>query len=78
MKFLEIAMDISNIIYSLHKTSTRDYILKKSDRLGFKAKVIAELKYDLPKTYQFHKKDSKDIQIDLIRFQKIEDQKQKK
>lgn len=70
MKFLEVAMDCSNVVYSLHKTTTREYILKKADRLGFKSRVVAELKYDLPKTYQFHKKDSKDIAVDLFRFEK--------
>ncbi|XP_043273972.1 rRNA N6-adenosine-methyltransferase METTL5 [Venturia canescens] len=70
MKFLEIASRLATrTIYSLHKTSTRDYVLKKGQQLGMKGKVIAELRYDLPQSYKFHKKSSVDIKVDLIRFE---------
>lgn len=36
-------------IYSLHKSSTRDYIEKKALALGFRGQVLAEMRYDLPK-----------------------------
>lgn len=69
VKFLEIAAKLaSNAIYSLHKTSTRNYILKKALQFGAKGRVIAELRYDLPKAYKFHKKASVDVQVDFIRF----------
>lgn len=70
MKFLEVAVKLaSNTIYSLHKTSTRDYVLQKATQFGAKGKVIAELRYDLPRAYKFHKKASVDVQVDFIRFQ---------
>ncbi|XP_076245677.1 rRNA N(6)-adenosine-methyltransferase Mettl5-like [Calliopsis andreniformis] len=69
VKFLEIATKLaSNSVYSLHKTSTRNYILKKAAQFGAKGQVIAELRYDLPKAYKFHKKTSVDVQVDFIRF----------
>lgn len=69
-KFLEIATKLaSNTVYSLHKTSTRNYILQKAAHFGAKGKVIAELRYDLPKAYKFHKKASVDVQVDFIRFE---------
>jgi predicted RNA methylase len=37
-------------IYSLHKSSTRDYILKRATALGFRASVLAQMRYDLPKS----------------------------
>ena len=71
MIFLRLAAKLSGeAIYSLHKTSTRDHVLKVGESLGFKGRVIAELTYDLPKTYKFHKKQSVSIQVDFIRFQK--------
>lgn len=58
-----------NAVYSLHKTSTRDHIMKKAkEDWGVDMQVIAELRYDLPATYKHHKKDSVDIQVDFIRF----------
>ncbi|CAG9833870.1 unnamed protein product [Diabrotica balteata] len=69
MRFLEIAINLSRkAVYSLHKTSTRSFILKQADSLGVKAEVLAELSYDLPSTYKFHKKKSVDIQVDFYRF----------
>lgn len=40
---------------------------------GFPGKVIAKLNYDIPAMYKFHKKKSVDIEVDLIRFEKLQD-----
>jgi len=44
-------------VYSLHKSSTRQYIQKIAMRqLKVKsAEVLAQLRYDLPPTFAFHK-----------------------
>ncbi|CAG9823176.1 unnamed protein product [Phaedon cochleariae] len=69
MKFLDTALRLSNnVVYSLHKTSTRSFILKHTESLGVKAEVLAELHYDLPSTYKFHKKKSVDIEVDFYKF----------
>ena len=71
VQFLETAIQCSSrAVYSLHKSSTRDYLL---DYLNAKphvsASVIAELKFDLPNTYKIHKKNSVDVAVDLIRLE---------
>ncbi|KAM9804971.1 rRNA N(6)-adenosine-methyltransferase METTL5 [Neosynchiropus ocellatus] len=69
MKFLRTALTMAETaVYSLHKTSTREHIEKKAKDWGVKMEVIAELRYDLPASYKFHKKKSVDIQVDFIRF----------
>ncbi|KAK2849887.1 hypothetical protein Q7C36_008670 [Tachysurus vachellii] len=69
MQFLKTALSMSSgAVYSLHKTSTRDHIQKKASDWKVKMEVIAELRYDLPASYKFHKKKSVDIQVDFIRF----------
>ncbi len=44
------------------QSSTRAFIKKYAEKeLGaVSAKVVAEMRYDLPASYRFHKKDSKD------------------
>lgn len=71
MVFLKRAIDMStDAVYSLHKSSTREFILRKAQSWGVKkAEVLAELRYDLPRTYKFHSKDSKDIKVDFYRFE---------
>ncbi len=70
MTFLKQGLKLARrAVYSLHKTSTRNHVLKKAQEdWGVEAKVIAELRYDLPATYKHHKKASVDIEVDFIRF----------
>ncbi|XP_060810863.1 rRNA N6-adenosine-methyltransferase METTL5 [Amyelois transitella] len=69
MKFLRKGLDLScDSVYSLHKSSTRSHIQKKVKEWGVKGGVIAELRYDLPATYKFHKQQSRDIAVDLWRI----------
>jgi rRNA N6-adenosine-methyltransferase METTL5 len=71
MTFLEIGLQLTrHSVYSLHKTSTRDFIKRKAAKWGVEAKPIAQLRYNLPATYKFHKNSSKDIDVDLWRFEK--------
>ena len=71
MVFLKRAIDIAtDAVYSLHKSSTREHILKKAKDWDVKPEVLAQLRYDLPNTYKFHKKQSKDIEVDFYRFEK--------
>lgn len=56
-------------VYSLHKTATREHIIKKAQsEWKVKVEVLAQLRYDLPASYKHHKKSSVDIDVDLLRF----------
>ncbi|XP_065353326.1 rRNA N6-adenosine-methyltransferase METTL5 [Cloeon dipterum] len=69
MTFLQEGLRLATrAVYSLHKTSTRQHVLSKAKQWGVEAKVVAELRYDLPATYRFHKKQSVDIEVDFFRF----------
>lgn len=71
VRFLEIGLEMAtNAVYSLHKSSTRDYMLQRAKDLNASATVLAELRYDLPATYKHHKKQSVDIEVDFIKFVK--------
>ncbi|KHJ85412.1 hypothetical protein OESDEN_14862, partial [Oesophagostomum dentatum] len=59
-------------LFSLHKSSTRDYILKTANKWeNADAKCVAQLRWDLPATYKFHKKKSVDIDVDLVHYRKV-------
>ncbi|XP_061413365.1 rRNA N6-adenosine-methyltransferase METTL5 [Lethenteron reissneri] len=69
MVFLQAGLELANTaVYSLHKTATRQHIRKKAEEWKVNMEVIAELRYDLPASYKFHKKNSVDIEVDFIRF----------
>ncbi|GAA5980456.1 hypothetical protein JCM10908_001659 [Rhodotorula pacifica] len=72
MVFLELACQLAETaVYSLNKTSTRDFIERKAKSFGFAGTVIAQMRYDLPKTMAFHKQKSVDIEVDMWRFERI-------
>ncbi|XP_032513381.2 rRNA N6-adenosine-methyltransferase METTL5 [Danaus plexippus] len=72
MKFLKMGLDLtSDSVFSLHKSSTRLHIQKKVKEWDAKGTVIAELKYNLPATYKFHKQQTRDIAVDLWRIQHL-------
>ncbi|XP_060836967.1 rRNA N6-adenosine-methyltransferase METTL5 [Rhopalosiphum padi] len=67
--FLKMALSLATkAVYSLHKTSTRKRVIAMAKQLGVHSKVIAELRFDLPASYKFHKQNSVDVEVDLIRF----------
>jgi rRNA N6-adenosine-methyltransferase METTL5 len=66
VKFLKVATQLARTrVYSLHKTSTRNFIQKKASELNCEGEVIAELRYNLDSSYKFHKQKSKDIEVDV-------------
>ena len=72
-EFLKIASKICHgTIFSLHKLSTINYLKKFYTKKGVKEINCFEMKYDLPKSYKFHKKDKKDIEVVCLEA-KIED-----
>mmetsp|Transcript_42330 Transcript_42330/g.102291 ORF Transcript_42330/g.102291 Transcript_42330/m.102291 type:complete len:215 (+) Transcript_42330:1528-2172(+) len=54
-------------VYSFHKTSTRPFLSKLVAEWGFKLEVVAEMKFDIPQSYKFHKQATKDVEVDLLR-----------
>lgn len=68
VQFLRTATRLARrSVYSFHKTSTRDYLLKKIAEWGMEATVVAEMKFEIPNTYKFHQKKSVDVEVDLLR-----------
>ncbi|XP_074648647.1 rRNA N(6)-adenosine-methyltransferase METTL5-like [Tubulanus polymorphus] len=69
MEFLKLGLNMATTaVYSLHKTSTRQHLQKKAKEWGVEIEIIAELRYDLPASYRFHKQKSVDIEVDFIRL----------
>ena len=69
--FLGTALALAPVVYSLHKTTTRDFLVRKAGELGARADVLAELKFDVPKSYAFHRDKSRDVLVDLVRFSSL-------
>eukprot|EP00924_Labyrinthula_sp_SR-Ha-C_P009658 snap_masked-scaffold_22-processed-gene-2.33-mRNA-1 protein AED:0.03 eAED:0.03 QI:0/0/0/0.5/1/1/2/0/221 len=71
-EFLKVGLSYADVIYSMHKSSTRKFFQKKAKELGYSFQVVAEVKFDVKNMYTFHKKQSKDIAVDVLRFSKLQ------
>ncbi|KAI1286399.1 rRNA N6-adenosine-methyltransferase METTL5 [Halotydeus destructor] len=69
MIFLQRALDMATeCVYSLHKSSTRDHIKRRCRDWNVNMQIVAELKFDIPNMYKYHKHKSVDVEVDFIRF----------
>ncbi|OAG28908.1 hypothetical protein NEDG_01047 [Nematocida displodere] len=64
--FLEYALSRARVVYSMHKTSTRAYFQAKYKG---RIRVVSKMLFELPRTYSFHQKETKHIEVDLIRVE---------
>ena len=53
MIFVEKALAISrHAVYSMHKSSTRDHIVKRAEKWGVDVKVLAQMRFEVPAMYK--------------------------
>ncbi len=64
-RFLLKALSTANTIYSLHKRSTRHYLLKFVEENLGRIEALYEMQLQIPRTYSFHIKKSYDVEVDL-------------
>ncbi|KAK9839252.1 hypothetical protein WJX81_004343 [Elliptochloris bilobata] len=72
LEFLRAAFRVSaGAVYSLHKSSTRAHVARVAagELHAASAEVLAQLRFDLPASYAFHRHKTKDIEVDLWRFE---------
>jgi len=68
--FLEKAFEVSNLVYSFHKTETKDFINKLSTENGFDVTHIWDFDFPLKATYRHHTKKIKRIKVSCFRIEK--------
>jgi len=70
VQFLKTAIRLAKrAVYSFHKTSTRPFLMKLlTEKWGLNAEVVAEMKFDIPNMYKFHKQKCVDVEVDLLRI----------
>jgi rRNA N6-adenosine-methyltransferase METTL5 len=67
--FLQVAVERSRgAVYSMHKSSTREFIEKKALAWGTRPELMAQLRFDVPAMYGFHRHSSLDVEVDLWRL----------
>lgn len=74
VEFLEKALEITDkengIVYSMHKTSTRSFLSKQVEKWNATMQVVAEMSFTIPKQFKFHRENSVNIMVDLIKIKR--------
>lgn len=68
IKFLEKSFRVADIVYSIHKSSTRTYLRELIARHGKHVDEIRSTEMILPHLFEFHHKKWKSISVDLYRI----------
>ncbi len=68
IKFLDRAFKLAPVTYSIHKSSTRDFLTKYVQRSNNRIDVIRSMRMEIPHLFGFHSRKSKSIEVDLCRF----------
>ncbi len=68
--FLKKAFEISNVVYSFHKSETKEFIIGFANRNGFSVAGVLDFMFPLKPTMGFHKKRIKYVNVSCFRFVK--------
>ncbi len=66
--FLEAAVRIAPVVYSLHNASTTPFLEKMVASLGRRIAFQKSYKFQIPHLFEFHEKKKKDIDVVLLRI----------
>lgn len=67
--FLKKAIEIGRIVYSIHKSATRDYLSRYLTGHGCKVHAIHEYTLDVPWMFKHHKKRKHLVKVDCYRVE---------
>jgi len=65
--FLNKAIQIGDIVYSIHKSATREHILQYLKQCGCKVDAIHEYTLNIPKMFEHHRKRKYPVRVDCYR-----------
>ena len=69
-QFLLQAFKAANVVYSMHKIETADFVMKIAADNGFVVTNILPLQLQLKNTYEFHRSKMKRVDVGLFRIVK--------
>ncbi len=67
-KFLERAFELAPVIYSIHKASTRGFLLRFVKNHGWRIEEARNMKMKIPHLFDFHQKKWQSVDVDLYRI----------
>jgi len=66
--FLEKAFQLAPVVYSVHKSSTREFLVQFVTRAGWEVDHVRSMKMAIPHLFGFHEKKRATVEVDLYRM----------
>jgi predicted RNA methylase len=70
--FLSEALRLARSVYSIHKSSTRQFIKGFIQRRGGKVSSLLQMELEIPWMFDFHEKVRKSVTVDLYRIARVD------
>jgi len=68
VRFLETALNLGNVIYSIHKTATREFITNWLQKHSANYQIIIDSKIEIGHEFRFHRKAKHAVKIQVYRI----------
>lgn len=66
--FLVRALELAQVVYSIHKSSTRPFLLQLAKGKSWKVDTVRSMSMKIPRLFEFHRKKWQEILVDLYRI----------
>jgi putative methylase len=66
-RFLEKAFQLASVAYSIHKSSTRDFLLRFVRNSNWYVEQVRSMTMEIPHLFEFHEKKRGMVEVDLYR-----------
>jgi putative methylase len=69
-EFLKKAIELAPVAYSIHKSSTRDFLLQFMTKLDAQVDQVRSMRMAIPHLFEFHEKKRSMVEVDLYRIRR--------
>ena len=71
-KFMEFAVESAEVIYSFHMKNTEEFVIDYYRDLGAEVTHKLVYKFPIPKIYDFHREESRDVKVIVLRVENFD------
>lgn len=68
IQFLERAFELAPVSYSIHKSSTREFLRRFIGKRNRKVDAVRSMSLDIPHLFPFHNRKWESVEVDLYRI----------
>ena len=68
--FIKKSLELATIVYSLHNAGTEIFVARMVEALGAKCRPVKRFKFEIPFSFEFHKKPKETFSMVLLKFER--------